>query len=256
MTATSPVLHADILEITGADAIPFLQSQLASQLTALADGQWQASAWLDPQGRVRWLFQLARIDAQHLVILLRGGDAGAMAQALRPYVFRSKVVIQSRHAGPIGSGPAQAAFTVQADEAGELAWGFGNHSMRIGPPADEDWLRMQTGEGWPWLPETALATHVGPALSLHRLGALAIDKGCYPGQEIVARLHYRGGLKRHLVLLQALQDADAGAPLFSQGVPAGQLLAPFPVTTGQQALAVLADGAAPDGFEIRHRWAP
>src|SRR6185312_11690713 len=49
--------------------------------------------------------------------------------------------------------------------------------------------RAQILLGWPWLPASALDVLLPPALSLHRLQAVAIDKGCYPGQEIVARLH-------------------------------------------------------------------
>lgn len=259
MTHATSILSAQLLEIRGADAIGFAQSQFSSNLLTLEDGQWQASAWLDPQGRVRWLLQLARIDAQHLVILLRGGDAASLAQALRLYVFRSKVQITARTALPIGSGPALAEHAVRLDpRTGGQHWGFGDYSMAVGPEVagDPAWLQRQIQAGWPWLPEAAQGVHVGPALSLHRLGGLAIDKGCYPGQEIVARLHYRGGLKRHLALLEAQQAAAPAESLQLDETPAGQLLNPFAVTRGESVLAVLNDQIEPTGFLVRQRWAP
>ena len=259
MNHASPILSAQLLEISGADAIGFAQSQFSSNLLSLADGQWQAGAWLDPQGRVRYLLQLARMDAQHLVILLRGGDAVSLAQALRPYIFRSKVQITARTEPAIGSGPALAEHTIHLDpQSGELHWGFGDYSMTAGSEVagDPAWLQRQVQAGWPWLPEAAQGTHVGPALSLHRLGGLAIDKGCYPGQEIVARLHYRGGLKRHLALLEAQQAAAPAESLQSGETPAGQLLNPFAVARGEPVLAVLNDEIEPTGFLVRQRWAP
>ncbi|NUR22168.1 MAG: folate-binding protein, partial [Frateuria sp.] len=68
MPSTYP---AELVSIEGPDAIAFAQSQLSSNLLALADRQWQFSAWLDAQGRVRFLFHLMRLDAQRLRLLLR-----------------------------------------------------------------------------------------------------------------------------------------------------------------------------------------
>ena len=63
-----------LLELTGPDAVAFAQAQFSNDVPSLADGHWQWNAWLSPQGRVRFFFHLLRDDAQHLRLLLRGGD--------------------------------------------------------------------------------------------------------------------------------------------------------------------------------------
>src|ERR1700760_4496762 len=83
-----------VLSLDGSDAVAFAQAQFSNDVAALGDGRWQWNAWLNPQGRVRAFFALLRLDAQHLRLILRGGDAAALADALRRYVFRSKVTIQ------------------------------------------------------------------------------------------------------------------------------------------------------------------
>ena len=100
--------------------------------------------------------------------------------------------------------------------------------------------------GWPWLPASALDALLPPALSLHRLQAVAIDKGCYPGQEIVARLHWRGGHKRHLCSVRLTRNATPGETLRRDGNDIGMLLDVVDDDSGIDALAVLNDDATPD----------
>jgi len=82
-----------------------------------------------------------------------------------------------------------------------------------------------------------------PALSLQRLQAVVIDKGCYPGQEIVARLHYRGGNKQHLHSVELSQPAISGEALRFDGREVGLLLDVITTNEDVKALAVLHDDA-------------
>ncbi|MFS6628474.1 hypothetical protein, partial [Staphylococcus aureus] len=84
---------AETLSIEGPDALAFAHAQFSSDVRSLAVGTWQFSAWLSAQGRVRALFHLACLDEQRLLLLLRGGEAGALGEALRRYVFRSRLTI-------------------------------------------------------------------------------------------------------------------------------------------------------------------
>ena len=200
---------AETLSIEGPDATAFAQSQFSSNLAALPPGRWQFSAWLDAQGRVRNLFHLARLDQQHLLLLLRGGKAQAMADALQRYVFRSRVRLTPA-TGRLGCAAALPLFETDRDGAG-IRLGCDDHSLEINTASGDDaWCLPQLRRGWAWLPDAAMDALLPPALSLYRLQAIALDKGCYPGQEIVARLHYRGGHKRHLhrvLLAPAAGDA-------------------------------------------------
>lgn len=206
---------AQILTIEGADATAFAQAQFSSHVAELKAGTWQFSAWLDAQGRVLAFFHLARLPDDTLLLLLRGGDAAAMAQSLQRFVFRAKVKLTAHAPRALGTGPASDTYAASR-EGDAYILGCGSHSMVIGAEhADDHWRLPQLREGWPWLPHGMLGQLLPPALSLERLRAVAFDKGCYPGQEIVARLHYRGGHKRHMhcvVLSQHLTESNVPEP--------------------------------------------
>jgi len=240
---TSNIAQAIVIE--GPDAPAFAQNQFTSQVTNLAKGQWQFSSWLDAQGRVRTLFHLARLDEQTLLVILRGGDAREFADALRRFVFRSRVTLTAKEGLKIASGAALPVHLVDA-ENDVVRLGCGSHSMCIGSLlADDDaWQIEQLQEGWPWLPNDALNELTPPALSLHRLGAIALDKGCYPGQEIVARLHYRGGNKRHLHRIELSKHVADGTLLQRDDREFVRLLNVVSHGERIESLAVIADEIA------------
>ncbi|WP_266159313.1 YgfZ/GcvT domain-containing protein [Dyella silvatica] len=231
---------AETLSIEGADAVAFAHAQFSSEVTALAVGQWQFSAWLNPQGRVRALFHLARIADDQLLLLLRGGNANEMADALRRFVFRSKLTLRAMEPRALSTGPALPAQVVLHDEE-TLTFGCDTHSLIVGAAHDDRWRLMQLRAGWPWLPDQVLNELLPPALSLLRLQAIALNKGCYPGQEIVARLHYRGGNKRHLHCVVLSQAAIAGTTLRTDERDIARLLDVVEVDKTFEALAIIAD---------------
>jgi folate-binding protein YgfZ len=240
---TSHTAHTLLIE--GPDAIAFAQSQFSNNLAALPDGQWQFSAWLDAQGRVRVLFHLARLDGERLLLLLRGGNADELAAALQRFVFRAKLRLTPTSTAVLGSGPAQALHEVRRD--GDIvSLGCGDHALQFGDGmrGDDAWRMPQLRAGWAWLPAGVAGTLLPPALSLYRLRAVALDKGCYPGQEIVARLHYRGGHKRHLHRVTLSRAATDGTMLHVDDRDAVQLLQVVPREQGAEALAVIPDELA------------
>ena len=256
---------AETLSLEGPDAIAFAQAQFSSQVTALSDGQWQFSAWLDAQGRVRALFHLARLAEDRLLLLLRGGDAASMADALRRFVFRSKVIVQALPSRTLGTGDAMTTHTV--NETPVLMFGCDTHSLVIGAYEDDAWRLSHIRAGWPWLPDSALNALLPPTLSLERLQGVAFDKGCYPGQEIVARLHYRGGHKRHMHCVVLSQPVSAGSVLRDGAQEIAHVLDAIAVDAHSEALAIISDAIeeqanrdvlriANDNIEVRlqQRW--
>ena len=208
----TPPPAAEMLEISGDDATTFLHAQLSSDVRMLEAGRWQWSAWLDAQGRVRALLQLARVDDTTYLALLRGGAAADMAAALGRYVLRARVALRPHDAILRAAAALPLHACAGAALGNPIAFGMGTHAWSIGASgavvaggADAAW-RCEIDAGWPWLPDTALNALMPPALGLEHLGAVSFDKGCYPGQEIAARLHYRGGNKRHLVTLAGAAD--------------------------------------------------
>ncbi|GLQ48591.1 YgfZ/GcvT domain-containing protein [Dyella flava] len=240
---TSNLAQAVFLE--GPDATAFAHTQFTSQVTALPQGQWQFSSWLDAQGRVRNLFHLARLSDEQLLVILRGGNAADFVEALRRFVFRSRVKLRVVEEKKLGVSTALPVHLV--DVTGDvIRLGCGSHSLQLGGDVvDDDTSQLaQLRAGWPWLPDTALNELLPPSLSLHRLGAVALDKGCYPGQELVARLHYRGGNKRHLHRIQLSKAVAEGIELRRDDREFVRLLTVISHNDIIEALAVMTDETA------------
>ena len=238
--------NAQAIFLEGPDAIAFAHNQFTSPATALPVGRWQFSSWLDAQGRVRHLFHLARIDEERLLLILRGGNAADFAEALRRFVFRSRVNISVAEGSLAGESAMPMHHVSMRD--GVIVLGCDSHAMQWGNNVVDShaWELEQLHAGWPWLPNAALNELLPPTLSLHRLGAVALDKGCYPGQEIVARLHYRGGNKRHLHRVELSQHIEEGSLLQYGDREFIRILQVISHAEGIEALAVMTDDVAND----------
>jgi folate-binding protein YgfZ len=256
---------AGIVDIAGADALSFAHAQFASNVSALPTGSWHWSSWLDAQGRVRNVFALGRQAPDHLLVWLPLGDADAMAAALSRYVLRSKATVRASQEWQLSVDEIHESTEGAAAVAGEQ-WSIalpGGHTQAIlarvtggdSAPVDDralDRLLLAAVEaGLPWLADVLSGEFVAPALGLAPLGATRLDKGCYPGQEIVARLHYRGGNKRHLARLRMAPGThpSPGDPVFSSSGPergrSGRVLYAATADDGSgHALAILDDAGA------------
>ncbi len=255
-------VHAGLLTLEGTDALTFAHAQFTSDVLSLQTGHWQWSAWLDARGRVRYLFHLARTHDDVLVACLRGGDAAVMAQQLGRYVFRSRVTVAARPPALPGGGPSCPAYAIE-QRSDALVFGFGERSLVVPATAEDDgaWRLEAIRHGEPWLPDACLDTFLPPALGLRRLGAINLKKGCFPGQEIAARLHYLGGHKNALVHLRAPEPFMTGrmtleAPAANQAAEAMSIdvLDAVDAGDGHEALAVAHERvvARLDGASLEH----
>lgn len=249
--------HA-VLAIAGRDAAGFAQAQFMNDVAALGDGQWQWNGWLNAKGRVLALFALLRLDADTFWLLLPDADAAALALQLQRYVFRSKLTLQARtdlHVGGRFDAPATAAGngfgregdTIELDMGGE----GGPRTLRIASSpaaADADalqrWSAADLTHGLPRLPAAQVEQWTPQQLSLERLQAFSVKKGCYPGQEIVARTHFLGQVKRGIALFDADGPLEAGAEVRDGDRAVGTLAC----VAGVRALAVLPLGTPVDGL--------
>lgn len=220
-----------VLAITGRDALAFAQAQFMNDVAALADGQWHWNGWLTPKGRVVALFALLRRDAESLWLVLPDVDAATLAAHLQRYVFRSKVALAARDELRVAgrfSAPATAAGALFAADAEGLELDMGGdggaRTLRIAagerasdPDAAAQWRRHDLQQGLPRLAATQPEQWTPQQLSLDRLKAYSVKKGCYPGQEIVARTHFLGQAKRGLALFQADAAVPEGAQVEAEG---------------------------------------
>ena len=257
-----------VLALCGRDALAFAQAQFMNDVAALGDGQWQWNGWLNPKGRVIALFALLRLDAETLWLLLAGSDPAELAAKLQRYVFRSKLTLQPRddlHAAGTFHAPQAAAAAMFAcvGEAIELDMGSdaGARAVQIttaqAPNDANERLRWKAADlacGLPHLPASQAEQWTPQQLSLERLQAFSVKKGCYPGQEIVARTHFLGQAKRGVALFEAEAPVLPGA-----GVTAGtQALGTAVSVAAHHVLAVLplespAQGLAADGVPLSPR---
>ena len=182
------------IAVIGEDAFDFLQAQLAADLNALpADG---LSAWCNPKGRVICLLRTRRIE-QGFELALPTELEEAVAKRLAMFRFRSKVDFET---GAVEAGR----FSVDGDYQ---AWRLAN--LRAGIP---EILAAQS---------EAFTPHM---LNLDLLGAVSVDKGCYPGQEIVARTHFRGKTKRRMLRFESAAPVAPGDKLTLDGREVGEVL--------------------------------
>ncbi|MCD7097265.1 folate-binding protein [Stenotrophomonas sp. MMGLT7] len=250
-----PFLALDGLQavgLHGPDAVAFAQAQFSSDVAALPVMHWQWSSWLTAKGRVIAIFALLRTREDELLMLLPDGAAEWMAAQLKRFVFRRKLAIEvradlaasARLAQPERAAGAAAAAIEQGWEldvgvdampralrivagaprqgaSGDFAGTWRQSDLRLGLPRLEESQREQ------WTPQQ---------LGLDRLSAYSTHKGCYPGQEIVARTHFLGKAKRATQLLQ-VQSAAAAAG--SQVSVAGKVIGTVASAAGTLALAVL-----------------
>ena len=257
-----------VLALHGRDALAFAQSQFMNDVAGLGDGQWQWNGWLNPKGRVIALFALLRLDAETLWLLLAGTDPAELAAKLQRYVFRSKLTLQARtdlHAAgafapPRAAGGAEIARigdTVELDmgsDAGPRTLTIGAAPDSTDADAQTRWNATDLACGLPLLAASQVEQWTPQQLSLERLQAFSVRKGCYPGQEIVARTHYLGQVKRGIALFEAERGLLAGAEVRAGTQPLGSVAS----AAGRHVLAVLpldhpAHDLAADGSALSPR---
>jgi len=193
------------IQVTGDDAFEFLQAQLAADLRNLADAK--LSAWCNPKGRVICLMRVAK-TATGYALILPAELADHVVRRLTMFRFRARVEF--------------AAHDAIAEELGVArdyeSWRLGN--LRAGIP---EILEAQAEKFTPHM------------LNLDLLGAVSFDKGCYPGQEVVARTHYRGATKRRCLRFESDEPVSPGDKISDGERDVGEVLNAI----GNELLAVI-----------------
>lgn len=259
----APLPGLAALTLTGADAASFLHGQLSTDVTAMSTGAVALTSYNSAKGRVLATLWLFRRSADEFVALAAADLAAALRKRLSMFVLRAKVVVgedvrslvgvtgngaDAALAGAFGTLPA-AGHGVALPEVEWVALPDGRHVLLADPGAAAalparlvlpaaaapafDLAGIRAG-----VPVVTLPTQdrfVPQSLNLDLLGGVHFRKGCYPGQEIVARMQYLGRLKERLFALRADGAPPApGTPLFDPAAP-------------DQAVGTVVNAASADG---------
>jgi tRNA-modifying protein YgfZ len=197
------------LRFSGAEVEKFLQGQLSNDVSKLAAGALLRAGVHNPQGRTLALLQLVRADQGDILALLPRELLPAMATHLRRYLLRAKVTISddSTQYRVLGLASADAAGALSGRPVG---YGLAHESRALliqnalEPPPSvpllsrEQWRARDIAAGLAQVYSATSGQFVAQMLNLDCIDAISFTKGCYTGQEVIARAHYRGRIKRRL----------------------------------------------------------
>jgi tRNA-modifying protein YgfZ len=263
--------HLGVLRFTGPDSLSFLQGQVSNDTRRLAEGQGLLAAYSSPQGRVLALMQLLPHSSGIVAILPRELVLPTL-ETLRKFVLRAKVRIEdasqllcvsghhdTRLLQSVGiTAPQSSTGYTEQDGIGVLAvnrdlgrnWVIGAAQQLAEQGLSGDPLHVELIEQH-WrladiragLPQIYLATReafVAQMLNLDLLDGISFSKGCYTGQEIIARTQHLGRIKRRLYRLQLPQgEWSIGQPLRLTDGRSGRITDVIRSSGGFESLAVL-----------------
>lgn len=289
----APLADRGTIRVRGADRDAFLQGQLSSDLRELTPSRGQLASYSTPKGRVLAIFTAIRAGDDIWLETSRSLLAPTLKR-LRMFVMRSKVTLDDAGADVISIGVAGPNADRVLDAAGlpvpsvlclcaevdgivvmrrrgpqnryslhgsaeRLAVLWPKLAANARPVGTQAWQLTDILAGFPALhPETA-EQHVAQMMNLDQLDGISFTKGCYPGQEIVARLHYLGNLKRRMYIARSPAEGIArGAAVVlaggegqSEAQSVGDVLDVAPHPDGGSALLVVLQTSQQEATKLR-----
>ncbi|MCW7540619.1 folate-binding protein [Aquabacterium sp. A7-Y] len=268
--------HWGLIAVDGADAASFLHSQLTQDFALLGPAEARLAGLCSPKGRLMFSFVGWKESAERVLLALPREQLPAAQKRLSMFVLRAKAklsdatatrqllglagaaardwlgerapaAVWGRHADadtsivrlPDAAGQPRYLW-VQPADAGSAA----EQALPALPLASWQWLEVQSGV--PTILPATMEQFVPQMVNLEAVGGVSFKKGCYPGQEVVARSQYRGTLKRRGFLLRAGVPAEPGQEIFHSadpGQPAGLVAnaAAVPAGRGEPAWDLFAE---------------
>ncbi len=261
-----------VFEIGGADSTRFLHAQLTNDVESQASGSFSWGSWLTPKGRVITVVALIRLDSSRYLLIVPTALAQMLTKRLTMFVMRSDVDIathefnQTLYRGDaaqrlfdgcafndhgvdisdervvikfdnpkFGSAGWQIDLSLNADKPDTNRGGQAEPTDLTNRAQNDGWGDWCVDYGLPWVGADTTDSFIPQSLNLDAIGGLSYDKGCYPGQEIVARTHFKGRLKYRMAILEF--DANAmikAGSKFAQPAQPGRSATVLSVDTGQR----------------------
>lgn len=241
-----------VIRAQGADATAFLHGQLTQDFALLDRGHARLAGFCTAKGRLLATMVGWRGGEDEILLALPAETLAATLKRLAMFVLRAKCKLSDASAeytvfGLLGA-PAAEAWTLARDgDAVQIALPGPGRALRVQPAAApapagaamtlDDWALAEAEAGMAWVRGATVEAFVPQMINFEVLGGVNFKKGCYPGQEIVARSQYRGTLKRRLQVFETDAAATVGQEVFHSADP-------------EQPAGIVAGGGSRDGRSV------
>ena len=265
--------HLGVLRAQGPEALKFLHGQLTNDMLGLAPTHARLAGFCSAKGRLQASFTVWTDAADEVLMACSASLLPATLKRLSMFVLRSRCKLGDASAewplyGIVGDAAARLAadadawtrldreggsFIVLPDAAGLRRGLWAGGPAPSLPPFDLDaWRWLEVQSGLPTIQAETVDRFVPQMLNYELVGGVDFQKGCYPGQEIVARSQYRGTIKRRMFRFDVDAPAGPGDEVFHSadaGQPAGMVVnaAPRPGTSATSVLAEVKLAAMDNG---------
>jgi folate-binding protein YgfZ len=253
-----------IVTVAGPDRQAFLQGQLTQDVGRASDRITVFAGWADAKGRLLWAGHLFTRD-DTFCLLVPADLADAVVKRLRMFVLRAKaevMVTDLAAVGVLGKAPMQAGLPsgwqdleLALDPGRRLLVGVAANAADV--PAGRapacasagDWRRLDIRAGFPEVTAATSGAFVPQMVNLDLLDGISFTKGCYTGQEIVARTRYRGRVRRRMLRFGLAGAVPAaGEAIYAERGVVGKIVSAAAVDDGSELLAVVGLDDLPGPF--------
>lgn len=218
----SPSLIPDLsaLRISGVDSSQFLDAQLSNNVSTLAIAEQCVACWCNPKGQAIAVCLIERKNNDDFLLFCNNELVDNVVSRLSLFVLRAQVTITKVDQAVAWVPPTSSTsnpwkgITV-AEESAKIT----ENTQTIAY-----WRNVQIMAGFSWLSKVTSSRFLPQMLALERWQAIDYQKGCFPGQEIIARTHYLGRVKRGLYRLQLHQPVPSGTAVFNDEIESGTVL--------------------------------
>ncbi len=245
LSGIAPLGYLGCIRVSGPDAATFLHSQLTNDFTRLGPTRARLAGFCSAKGRLQASFMAWRTSDADIILACSADLLQATLRRLSMFVLRMKCKLSDASAqlplfGLAGTAADALLQDCTAWEKRETSEGTAirlpaaaGHSLGLWSPkpdstwssaaapslSQEEWRWLQVRSGVPLVEAKTVDLFVPQMINFELIGGVDFQKGCYPGQEVVARSQYRGSLKRRMFLCDCEDSAIAGQEVYSPSDP-------------------------------------
>ena len=256
--------HFSIISISGADSTEFIQGQMTQDISAIGDDEARMTAILNPQGRVMSTALIMHWD-DSIILVLSKDTVDDLIVWLSRFILRSKVTVSRLEAHIYGLNQNLANIesdsldlekeifclrSIETDAERTLLITKSLHDFSkssITTMSSRNWQLADIQAGIPTIYKENIAKFIPQMINLDLINGISFNKGCYTGQEIVARVQHRGKIKRrmfHISTQQSNTEIRPGTPVLLGDSEVGTIIQSVQYKNQIHSLAVIKNDAS------------